>query len=71
MHQSFRPAQQMTQQLDNPHLPSQLRKIMESHILWFYKLRPANKSPYRSDETNVFDLHPGVQKVITVLFEDF
>ena len=80
MHQSFCPAQQMTQQLDNPHLPSQLRKIMKSHTLWFYKLRkfykfyklrPANKSRYRSDETNVFDLHPGVQKVITVLFEDF
>ena len=61
----------MTQQLGNPHLSSQPRKTMESHTLRFYKLRPINKSRYRSDEVNVFDLHSGVQKVIAVLFEDF
>ena len=44
---------------------------MESHTLWFYKLCPTNKSLYRCDEVNVFDLHSGVQKVIAVLFEDF
>ena len=61
----------MIQQLGNPHLSSQPRTTMESHTFWFYKLRPTNKSRYRSDEVNVFDLHSGAQKVIAVLFEDF
>ena len=47
------------------------RKTMQSQTFWFYKLRPTNKSRYRSDEVNVFDLHPRVQKVVAVLFEDF
>ena len=70
LRQLFRPAQQVTQQLGNPHLSSQPRKTMESHTLWFYKLRPTNQSLYRRDEVNVFDLHFGVQEVIVVLFED-
>ena len=44
---------------------------MELNTLWFYKLRPTNKSHYHSDEVNIFDLHSGVQKVIAILFEDF
>ena len=71
LQQSFRPAQQMSQQLGNPHLSSQPRKALESHTFWFYKLHPTNKSRYRSDEVNVFDLRSATLKVIAVLFKDF
>ena len=71
MHQLFWSAQQITQQPGDPHFSSQLRKTMHSHTLWFYELQLRNKSRYRSNEVNVFDLHSGLQKAIAVLFENF